>query len=415
MLTRLHKSVTEALAKHAYASSNVFELIWLTCTPQGSLFRLQRRDFNSWIEKREPRPISTALFNEMLSDSDRSKSALPSVYVDGKHVSLDEISNGDVPEEIDLLQVTGRGANNKGLRFSHRRIKAVHVMGNHPVEFVDCRINEFHAYRLTRVTLLDCFVRAIHAHALEIEGRSVAAFEDLDVNGGCLYRFHARAAAGRSADNPFQGRVTISNLYLPRTRKYSPNESSGDELAFRTYEYRNIRSYLAKKSDTTAAGIFHAAELALERKTDKIFYCMLSWFYELISDYGNRASRALFWLFATYITFALFVYQYNTIQVPACDRSWASALVQLTPKGAGLYGWQTDLCTDAALRSAVFPLYSMTAPLNVFANPPLFVATSWHWTALHALFSAVFLLTAVLFILAVRRRFKLESPSDSGS
>jgi|GEM_PF-4744142 len=192
-----------------------------------------------------------------------------------------------------------------------------------------------------------------------------------------------------SADspNPFTGPVVIRDMYLPR-------EPSG---AINPQRLRDIRAHLLKLNNILAAGIFHSAELAIDRTLDKWPNKFFSWLYEVMADYGNSASRPLISLVAI-----------TAIMTAICLIS--GNLQVADPKEA--VGWKYELLGDAhynkTLRALVYSISSILNPLGLLQTKPLLVTTSPFSTFTLAILGLLGTLSIGFLVIAIRRRFKLE-------
>lgn len=225
-------------------------------------------------------------------------------------------------------------------------------------------------------------------------------FEDLHIEGGALFGIDGKSEA-IDRKNAFVGRVTIKNLYLPRKTEEGDLLKEEDKRAQLMYEFRNIRMYLSKKGDVLAAGTFHAAELALERKDENCVTAALNALYEKISDYGNSTVRPLLSTLGSYTLLSSLIYINSSVSVTICKD---------TQK---IYGWQETLCQSDLLVAASYPLYAVLNPLNAFAPNAIMISKAPSWAIIHGIFTLLCIASAILFVLAVRRRFKLEK--DGGS
>lgn len=260
--------------------------------------------------------------------------------------------------------------------------------------FENCFINEIiiSSNPFIRLTLKNCFVNRISF--------GVSIFYDIEFIEGCLLGITGQSHAA-DKHNPFHGRVTIKNLHLPRNIKEAKPDGSDADRRKLVYEFRNIRSYLSKKGDMLAAGIFHAAELTLERKDERLVPRVIGWTYERLSDYGNSISWPLIFMAGSYVIIFvtgiapdLFCFNRSIIAV-GC--------------GAGNdLGWRIELCDSNFWRSVIYPLNAILNPLNLLSPRVILVSSTVWWAIAHTVVGLFGTLNLALCVLAVRRRFRLE-------
>lgn len=231
----------------------------------------------------------------------------------------------------------------------------------------------------------------IHAH-LTIENTNIGtikvehnAVAHLDMRGGCILNLECPPPG---TENPFTGSVSLSNVFLPRcTEKY---------LLEGPQPYRNLRYHLRSLENAQTANLVHAAELAVERKTDTKTNKLLSMLYELFSDFGSSTLRPLVWLGALLVFSALIIYTRDgAVLTDQMYAGWQSVLQEQNHEGR-------------VLRSAVMALEPVISPLSIFTSKALLVPKDvWMaiWSGFQRIFSVIFI---ALFVLAVRRRFKMQ-------
>ena len=217
----------------------------------------------------------------------------------------------------------------------------------------------------------------------------VGAVKDLHVRGGCVLDF---GCPPPDAGNPFVGSVTFElNVFLPRQTRNYP--LSGPQC------YRNMRAHLRKLENTTAANLFHAVELAVEREKDSWTNRTISRLYEWFSDFGGSILRPFLWLVLFFCGTLLIVTNCDCV-VPAFDSH------EMT------IGWRaflTEESIEAKWAAALYIVFqSILNPLGIFGHKSLVIPKQpWVaiWLAIH---SAISLLLTALAITAIRRRFKLQ-------
>jgi hypothetical protein len=160
---------------------------------------------------------------------------------------------------------------------------------------------------------------------------------------------------------------------------------------------RDFRAELLRIHNLEAAGHVHAAEQRLSRSElsgmDRVF----SLLYDLGSGYGTETTNSALWffLFATYNINLLF---------------WFDGTELATRE---LVGWQEGLrgppfSLSALLRAAHLTLDQVFSPLNVFGSSLLVVSKPLWITIVSALICLFATISLGLFLLALRRRFRLS-------
>jgi hypothetical protein len=161
--------------------------------------------------------------------------------------------------------------------------------------------------------------------------------------------------------------------------------------------YRNLRSHLRKLENSQAANFLNSAELAMERHTDRRTNRLLSRLYELFSDYGGSTLRPVLWLLALWCI--------SFVMVFAADGAQCVTGVDYT-------GWREVLkepgYSGRAWKALVLSGQQIGSPLTLLGAKTLLVPTTWWlagWSVVHSLLSVILI---ALFLLAVRRRFKMQ-------
>jgi hypothetical protein len=270
---------------------------------------------------------------------------------------------------------------------------------NFTITFKDCFIFHLYLRGPARVVLENCYVGILEC----------VTVNDLRITGGAL--ISVRAVPFQQTDasvSPFKGRVTMSEVYIPRDEVEAPNflyvanESQNTAKRHKMiYEYRNFRSWLSLQNLSAVAGIFQAAELALSRKSEPAVTKGLNFIYEIISDYGNSIGRPFKWIIAIYAVFAALIYFADSVEVRGCGIS------PPTFQMPSLF--QIDLCYNSFYVPLLYPIFTILNPLNLFQNAATIVPKSVGFSILHAFLSICGITSVAAFALAVRRKFKLES------
>jgi len=195
-------------------------------------------------------------------------------------------------------------------------------------------------------------------------------------------------------ENPFKGQVTIEQTYIHTSAKPASRAIPAPAVQ----SYRNLRSHLSKQANFPAAAPIHAAELTLDRTSDTFFNRLLSWGYELVSDFGNSPVRALLWL-----CLVLF----GMTGILFCSNGG----VIIGPLEGHAESWRVILVGDGRVaqlaRAIVLALQSSFNPLSIFGVRGV-VEARYPWLAALLAFQGIVSITvAALFLLAVRRRFRL--------
>jgi hypothetical protein len=315
----------------------------------------------------------------------QTEAGSPNIVVDDDSVDILAI---DWPQNIHSLGLIQRQARSEivkeGLRCDH-----IVVRTGCPIRFVGCFVRQLYVgeHARARLTLIDCYIENL-SFDQGIGDNRLKTVEDLHIKGGTLLKIGAPVSF---AGNPFGGRVTIEGLYLPRDMAEIDADADSSAREKVIYERRNIRAHLSAKEDTLAAGVFHSAELAMERVNEPFWNRVFSWIYEVGSDYGNSISRPIKWTIAAMIAMAAIVYGFDAVQVDT-----ASAAL----------GWKRQLQDALWLRAIYYPFYAIFNPLNLF-DKTLLTAKTWPLSILLALLGVIGTTGLAFSLIALRRRFKL--------
>ncbi|WP_341895021.1 hypothetical protein [Ferrovibrio terrae] len=267
------------------------------------------------------------------------------------------------------------------LEFKSVEILQFHITGpatRHMIIFDQCHIRELSIYD-DQAVYLD--LKNTWISTLNLKKNAI---RHLEVNGGGVLSLVVQSG---EINNPFSGPVIIRNLYLPREAGTDMNPQ----------RLRDIRSHLLKMNNMLAAGVFHSAELALDRSLESIPNRFFSWIYEIMADFGNSPSRALKSL--------LFFFALMT-----CLCFFAGAIKE--PEGPEVIGWKESLVGSSVeaklLRSLTYSISSILNPLGIIQSKPILISTSPYWTTGLALVGLGGTLSVIFLVIAIRRRFKLE-------
>jgi hypothetical protein len=245
----------------------------------------------------------------------------------------------------------------------------------------------------------------VHVHNCRIEHLSLAGANDAKIENcwiGLLECYPTdssygilQCSRGGMLDLRLQMKGGFRDVAFRRT--WVPRFPVGGE-AFDVGQYRKLRTTFASESNSLAAGVFHAAELSMERASDPSrTNRLVGLVYELGCDYGNRLARALGWFLIVLLALGAFAFAGDV------------GVVAVVPKD--LFGWQKSLEGNELgprfLRSVLLAGQALFNPLNVFGKP--LVIAKEPWQALILLFGSLLgILAITMFFISVRRRFKLE-------
>jgi hypothetical protein len=288
------------------------------------------------------------------------------------------LNNIDIKATLNKVVIDGSAAD---WWFNNKDVNTCNINSARQVAFERCRI-----MRLTlrgggpgvRLYISNCWI-----DKFEIGGSSLA---ELTIKNSGIISVECPAAYG---SNPFLGRVTLNKLYLPRHR---------DEGAINSQRFRDMRAHLNALQNGLAAGVFHGAELALDRNEERWPNSWINWIYEILSDYGNSTSRPLIFFVAV-----------------AFGMSWLCAYFDAASIGedvdtyrAGWHSVLTDPSYGFIWRSVLLALQTIFNPLGIFTTKSLVVAKSIWFSIPFTVAGLIGTISIALFFLALRRRFRLE-------
>jgi hypothetical protein len=241
----------------------------------------------------------------------------------------------------------------------------------------NCRVDHLTLSNGSDVVIEDCWFRVLECHS------NGPSFGRLRIWRGGILDLRL-VGEGRFRDAVFV------RTWVPRFRL--PGET------FDVASHRELRAQFTSENDSLAAGVFHAAELSMERPNDP---SRMNWLvglvYELGCDYGNRTFRPVGWLLFVFLVLGAFAF--------FCD------IGVLAMNEKELFGWQKHLhgngCAPRLLRSAVLAVQALGNPLSLFAKPLVIAKEPWQALVLMS-GSVVGILAIAMFFISVRRRFRLE-------
>jgi hypothetical protein len=278
--------------------------------------------------------------------------------------------------EFRNFRVTGnsRGVDISDLHFD--KLEIIQNLVNGPIlELRNCRIRTHILFNFRRVRLTNCWIGSL---VLEAE------VGDFGMFGGAVLGITCSAAHGR---NPFVGSVNFTGVHFPR---------APSERVFDAQPYRNMRAHMQRLENAPMVSLFHTLEQAVERRMEtNLFNRFVSHAYELLSDYGSSIPRPASWFLGLLLlTSAL-----------ASGLDWAVA-------NPTHYAWQEGLARTshwrAVERGLLLTLQGTLNPFGIFGSVSAVLPRNGFvvaWMFFHGLFSATL---AALFILALRRRFKMS-------
>lgn len=243
----------------------------------------------------------------------------------------------------------------------------------------NCVIRRLEIHSCNSVTLVNCQVGTL--------GLNNASVQHFDMRGGCILDIECHPPWEKS---PFTGSVSIVDVFLPRDpKKY---------LIKTPQPYRNLRAHLRRLENSQGSNLIHSAELAIERVADNKTNKLLSHLYEQFSDFGSSALRPLVWLSLLWLVSFIVIFISDGAALAFVKEDYT--------------GWRSLLtCTDTygqVSRAAVLSFQQLASPLTILGAKPLLVPEYlWLavWSVIHGLLSVVLI---GLFVLAVRRRFKMQ-------
>lgn len=250
-----------------------------------------------------------------------------------------------------------------------------HTKLTDPVVFENCEFVKLTLNNDARVYLNNCKIGTLeitNAHQIHMEG-------------GCVLNIQV-AAPGNS--NPLTGSVNFANTFFPRNKF--------EYLLASAQPYRNMRHHLRAIENGHMANLFHSAELAVERADDPLFNKLLSYLYEKLSDFGSSALRPLMFWFGLLIATTIVIYIFDGA-IPTFDDKTV------------YIGWRHGLIEGCEFTKASYLSFrSMINPLGLFGIRELIIPANGKLMMFLSLVGLVSVMLITLFILAVRRRFKMQ-------
>lgn len=209
--------------------------------------------------------------------------------------------------------------------------------------------------------------------------------QHLTWNKGYLGQFDLQ---GWPREKPFVGDVSIRAVkFSTDTKKYDAQWA------------RDTRSALSEVDNSVAAGLFHGHALRLNRSKEDWPSKCVGWFYKNGCDYGNSIGLPAFWFAVLFVAIYLVAFTVDTH-------------VETDPVASeSSVRWQTQLtapsCEAKRLRAITYAFQSIN-PLNLITSKQTVFVSKW-WAAYLSAFLALCAAVAFgMFLVSVRRRFKLE-------
>ena len=298
--------------------------------------------------------------------------------IEGLPLRLQDLLSGK-KQEFGLVEILGDG---RSISLKQAKIWRLTVRSVGELCFQDCEIGEIAVHQTASYHVKDSKIgKFVVVKDTDTLGYHV---QNLKWGGGYLGQFDLH----QEKTSAFVGGVSFDGIMLPPT-----------DVHHGVQWLRDTREALNARSNFVAAGIFHASELKLTRPKGpaKFFsaYWWASWGYELGSAFGNSIGRSIWCLVVILAALVVLAYGAGTEVTRPDD----------------LRGWQQHLkgndCSAQLLRASTYAVRSIN-PLNFFASQPLVVVSDTFWAVVGGVFSIMGVATVALFLLSLRRRFKLE-------
>jgi hypothetical protein len=297
-------------------------------------------------------------------------------------LKVDEHWNEHWPQEVPVIDggkiasLTFRdGAAERRHRVFNAEVRSLSIH-RCPVHIRNCRIDHLMVIG-SDVVVEDCWFRILECRSDNYSFGMLRCWR-----GGIL---DLRLVGGGNFRDAVFSRTWVPRFRLPRE-------------TFDVAGHRYLRTRFASENNSLAAGVFHAAELSMERPNDPSWMNRLvGLVYELGCDYGNRSVRPVGRFLLVFLALGLFAFAGDI------------GVVAMEPKE--LFGWQKGLDGTSlgarVLRSAVLAGQALFNPLNVFAKPLVITKEPWQVLVL-GFGSLLSILSIAMFFISVRRRFRLE-------
>ena len=292
----------------------------------------------------------------------------------GKANQTVSISTGLNPVNVDINAAKAdidsiHAADGGKLMLQDRSVRSIQVNASQDITIERCDIGKLAFHGNAR----DVLVR--DSRVVEISFGKDSSLRNLLWERGYLGTIKLAAA------KPFKGDVSFHALTF-----------ADDRADVGIQWLRDIRAKLTEMHNWRAAGVFHAVELRHTRKSERAVGRLISLVYSWISDYGNSVGQPLCWFGCCLVGLALLALTSGTATDPA----------------AKLFGWNEILVVSSPARSLYYAFQTILNPLILFGGRPLVALSSPIAAIIGSFISLVGILSLALFLLSVRRRFKLE-------
>jgi hypothetical protein len=277
--------------------------------------------------------------------------------------------------ESGLADVVVEGDRQTKLSIRGSTFRSLSLSNVGTIHLEDCRIGKLGASNCNPVyEIRNCRIGELDVH-------KNFPVQRMEWDGGYLGQFHLH----EHREGAFVGDVWLHDLELSKDPKHHDVQW-----------LRDARIALNARSNFVAAGVFHASELALSREREPCINRVASLVYQAFSNYGNSIGLPIAWFFG--VLAAIFALALATGTAAATDPA------------AG--GWHTTLngkgLLAQMLRAAIYALQSVFNPLNLIVPKPLVTVSHWGAALATFLLGIVGIAAFALFVLSLRRRFKLE-------
>jgi len=263
----------------------------------------------------------------------------------------------------------------KPIALDNKLIDALLISGSGPLRLTNCAIRKLDLRNGPRdVTLIDCRVKELHL--------SERCLGTLEMIGGSIQRMFAPTPGEKS---PFTGSAEIRRVHFSATFANAQ-------------AYRNLRHHLTTLHNHEAASAFHAAEMKAEVSRQSFVDRLVSRIYQALSNYGGSSVRPLVIFIA--------VLGINCLFLEITDGAVSIGNAEDSE------GWHTYLFGEDQnaiwLRAIVFSLTQTFNPLGIFGTRLLLAGRTPTIAFISSLLGILSTLALALFVLAIRRRFRLD-------
>lgn len=282
--------------------------------------------------------------------------------------------------------------------------KTITISGVLSADLVGGRYNRIgiHTHPHSHIVLSDCLIHTLQIGSgkncgrVTIENCKIGTLSftgicssAINVKGGEVLNFKV---PNPQQENPFGDSVSFDGVKIPRSVNGVPLTGA--------QPYRNMRAHLNELHNTNVAAMFHTAEQAVDLESDvSLWNRLFGYFYWGASDFGSSPGRPLIWLLLlSLLSMTLLGSMDGAVVLGDCEEPM---------------GWYSTLCGEDSWASLARgfvmgfqPISFLGALLRTGSGYSLIAANVWvqAWLVFQGILSGVLL---TLFILALRRRFKL--------